>query len=794
MRTALTRALRVLADCLAFSAFTPFTSGKCRNVATTRFSPRTWAKRCSRIHNAVHAVFESLEERALMSTYYVSTSGNDANRGTSPYAPWRSIAKVNSTHFNPGDSLLFQGGQTFYGSLTFYNDGGSANNRFTISSYGSGKPTINSGSNRALYILDGSGITINNLNVVGTPGNTATQDGIRIENYSSNTVESGFTVENSNISGFGLGGIVFGSDRSNEGLNNILLTGNDVYNNVMSGIQSYTVNSESNTNITISHNQVHNNYGDGKSAVTGSGIMLQGLNNATIEYNSAYDNGAIGGSGAVGIWCYYSNDVNCEYNESYNNLTKSGDDGDAFDFDADTSNSIMQYNLAYGNDGGGFQLNQWHNDNLETGDIIRYNISQDNGRLNNYSGIDVWGKVLNAQIYNNTVYNEPAQRGQTSDIRISNNETNNLYPSNIYVANNIFVSTGGTPLVDLYAAAARGASNLKFAGNVYYSYSGASNFIWGNTDYTSLAGWRSATGEETLNGRSTGAYVNPLLVSPGNAVATANAENIETITSYDLQKNTPILKAGIALNSLFNLASALTGENSSQTVPGVAQTVFGSTPLAVEAPPVTTTPAKPTTTTSSGSGTVASGVVGKTSLTGWDIGGPNHGSNSESGNTDIITAGGRGITGTSDSYRFAFTTLSGNGQIIAQIASSSDKNSAAEAGLMIQSANAANASNVSLLLSSNNTARLTDRSTTGGSTSTVKTIADSGDEWVKLVRRGNTFNGYISSNSTTWTLVSTATVDMGTSVYIGLAVSAGVMGSLDTVDFKGVSLSGTPSA
>jgi hypothetical protein len=133
--------------------------------------------------------------------------------------------------------------------------------------------------------------------------------------------------------------------------------------------------------------------------------------------------------------------------------------------------------------------------------------------------------------------------------------------------------------------------------------------------------------------------------------------------------------------------------------------------------------------------------------------------------------------------------LSGNGQVVAQIASTSSSNAAAEAGLMIRSANTANAADVSLLLSSNKTASLTDRASTGATTSTAKSVADSGDEWVKLVRSGNTFSGYISANGTTWTLVSTVDVTMGTSVYIGLAVTAGAMGSLETASYKNVSLS-----
>jgi hypothetical protein len=45
---------------------------------------------------------------SLAATYYVdATNGNDVNNGLSPEAPWKTIAKVNSSRFNPGDQILF---------------------------------------------------------------------------------------------------------------------------------------------------------------------------------------------------------------------------------------------------------------------------------------------------------------------------------------------------------------------------------------------------------------------------------------------------------------------------------------------------------------------------------------------------------------------------------------------------------------------------------------------------------------------------------------------------------------
>ncbi len=76
-------------------------------------------------------------------TYYVSGSGSDSNNGTSTSTPWKTLDKVNSfTGFAAGDQILFNRGETFYGSLTI-KASGSSGSPITFGAYGSGaKPII----------------------------------------------------------------------------------------------------------------------------------------------------------------------------------------------------------------------------------------------------------------------------------------------------------------------------------------------------------------------------------------------------------------------------------------------------------------------------------------------------------------------------------------------------------------------------------------------------------------------------------------------------------------------------
>jgi len=90
-------------------------------------------------------------------TYYVSPSGNDNAAGTSPSTAWATTNKVNSTTFSPGDSILFEGGETFQGGLVF-TSGGTPTSPITLSSYGSGRATIQGDLKETVLLVDNCGI------------------------------------------------------------------------------------------------------------------------------------------------------------------------------------------------------------------------------------------------------------------------------------------------------------------------------------------------------------------------------------------------------------------------------------------------------------------------------------------------------------------------------------------------------------------------------------------------------------------------------------------------------------
>ena len=83
---------------------------------------------------------------ANATTYYFSTSGNDANNGTSTSTPWKTLSKFNSVFASrsPGDNFLFKRGEVFYGKMIISRSGGSGL-PMTIGAYGTGAMPVITG-------------------------------------------------------------------------------------------------------------------------------------------------------------------------------------------------------------------------------------------------------------------------------------------------------------------------------------------------------------------------------------------------------------------------------------------------------------------------------------------------------------------------------------------------------------------------------------------------------------------------------------------------------------------------
>src|SRR6202142_1162737 len=79
-------------------------------------------------------------------TYYVSPSGSDSNPGSAS-APWQTISRVNRASLSAGDSVLFQGGQTFSDAGPPPPASGTTSTPITFGSYGTGQAKLTSNNN-----------------------------------------------------------------------------------------------------------------------------------------------------------------------------------------------------------------------------------------------------------------------------------------------------------------------------------------------------------------------------------------------------------------------------------------------------------------------------------------------------------------------------------------------------------------------------------------------------------------------------------------------------------------------
>jgi regulation of enolase protein 1 (concanavalin A-like superfamily) len=160
------------------------------------------------------------------------------------------------------------------------------------------------------------------------------------------------------------------------------------------------------------------------------------------------------------------------------------------------------------------------------------------------------------------------------------------------------------------------------------------------------------------------------------------------------------------------------------------------------------------------------------------------------GTVYTIKGSGAGIGGAADDFHYLYRGLTGNGTIIARVTSVSDTNVYAKAGVMIRSSLTAGSPEFCEVThpSSEAYASAQWRLTTGGSTGSASGSGEPLPYWVKVVRSGNSFSGYISPNGVTWTQQgATQTISMSTEVYVGLIVTSATNSALCTATLDNVS-------
>lgn len=159
--------------------------------------------------------------------------------------------------------------------------------------------------------------------------------------------------------------------------------------------------------------------------------------------------------------------------------------------------------------------------------------------------------------------------------------------------------------------------------------------------------------------------------------------------------------------------------------------------------------------------------------------------------TFTVDGGGNDIWGSSDQFRMVYQSMNGDGEIIARVYGIQQNiNAWSKAGVMIRESLAANAKFAMYVNTGNNGLSMQYRSNTGGGASHNTKNNPQGPVWLKLVRSGNTFTSYYSTNGSSWVYHGSATVVMDAQVFVGLAVTSHDVNQLCSAWFEKVSVNG----
>jgi regulation of enolase protein 1 (concanavalin A-like superfamily) len=137
-----------------------------------------------------------------------------------------------------------------------------------------------------------------------------------------------------------------------------------------------------------------------------------------------------------------------------------------------------------------------------------------------------------------------------------------------------------------------------------------------------------------------------------------------------------------------------------------------------------------------------------------------------------VTAGGSDIWGTSDQFQFVYQQVTGDVDVLARVDSVTMAHAWSKAGVMIRSSLAANASHGLALVSAGKGIAFQSRAQDGGLTTNAPGSLSAPPQWIRLIRIGTQLTAYSSDNGATWTTIGSATIALGSVVYVGLAATS----------------------
>ena len=159
----------------------------------------------------------------------------------------------------------------------------------------------------------------------------------------------------------------------------------------------------------------------------------------------------------------------------------------------------------------------------------------------------------------------------------------------------------------------------------------------------------------------------------------------------------------------------------------------------------------------------------------------------------IMSAIGTDIWNTTDQFRYAYKSLSGNGSITVRVDSLVRSNEWAKAGVMIRETLEPGSKHTFMCVTPDHGTTFQRRPVAGQDSASTDVGGSAAPRWVKLTRTGNVFTAHDSMDGVTWTeaAVSPALeIQMAASVYIGLAVTSHDAAIVTAAEFSNLSMTG----
>ncbi len=346
-------------------------------------------------------------------TYYVdSTGGSDTAAGTSESTAWKSLEKVNGSKFRPGDHILLRGGSVWKGQLVPPSSGTEAA-PIVIDRYGPGhRPRIDAAGSveDTVRLYNVECIEVRNLELTNQGATAAVRRGVLIfvDNFGTakHIVIAGLYIHDVNGSNRVKenGGIIFrtNGNRTPSRFDGLIIERNIVWKVDRSAIAARSYHWPRTHWFPSRNVIIRDNFVDD---IGGDGIVPWATDGVLVEHNIARNCNRRANSYNAGIWPWSAANSVFQLNEA--SLTRTTQDGEGFDSDYNSRDTLFQYNYSHDNEGG-FMLicspvkrNQQENIG-NNGTVIRHNVSRnDRTRIFHLSGAD------NTTIDDNAIYVGP---------------------------------------------------------------------------------------------------------------------------------------------------------------------------------------------------------------------------------------------------------------------------------------------------------------------------------------------------------------------------------------------------